>query len=167
LKLAVIRDEEIRPLQTKLWIDFKNLNEYNMQKSLQTLLGICKETGFNIKNLIVESPNYKFLGIFKSHGFYTSYYLFEITSANLLQNSDQIKKQIQKAIDTDNFNAISFPYREYLYHFLKESKFMIKNQDIDLLTWNESKDLFYNITIKAFFDPQVKIILSGEKGQYR
>ncbi|EAJ1960910.1 hypothetical protein V5I60_001823, partial [Campylobacter coli] len=55
LKLAVIRDEEIRPLQTKLWIDFKNLNEYNMQKSLQTLLGICKETGFNIKNLIVES----------------------------------------------------------------------------------------------------------------
>ncbi|EPX1434616.1 hypothetical protein ACWW0D_000172 [Campylobacter coli] len=44
---------------------------------------------------------------------------------------------------------------------------MIKNQDIDLLTWNESKDLFYNITIKAFFDPQVKIILSEEKGQYR
>ncbi|HFP7500170.1 TPA: hypothetical protein ACHDWF_001276 [Campylobacter coli] len=54
LKLAVIRDEEIRPLQTKLWIDFKNLNEYNMQKSLQTLLGICKETGFNIKNLIFD-----------------------------------------------------------------------------------------------------------------
>ncbi|EAI5762653.1 peptidase S14, partial [Campylobacter coli] len=28
--------------------------------SLQTLLGICKETGFNIKNLIVESPNLSF-----------------------------------------------------------------------------------------------------------
>ncbi|EAI0759220.1 peptidase S14, partial [Campylobacter coli] len=26
----------------------------------QTLLGICKETGFNIKNLIVESPNLSF-----------------------------------------------------------------------------------------------------------
>ncbi|EAJ2520393.1 peptidase S14, partial [Campylobacter coli] len=24
------------------------------------LLGICKETGFNIKNLIVESPNLSF-----------------------------------------------------------------------------------------------------------
>ncbi|EAJ9110032.1 hypothetical protein EJC82_08135, partial [Campylobacter jejuni] len=63
--------------------------------------------------------------------------------------------------------AISFPYREYLYNFLKESKFAIDNKDIDMLTWNEGKDLFYNANIKAFFDPQVKVILSGEKGEYR
>ncbi len=166
-KLARVRDKITKPLQTKFWIDFKNLNENNVQKSLQALLNICKETGFNIKNLIIESPNYNLLGIFKNHGFYTSYYLFDIASEDLFKNSDFIKDQIQKAIDSDNFNAISFPYREYLYNFLKESKFMIDNQDIDMLTWNEGKDLFYNMNVKAFFDPQVKIILSGEKGEYR
>ncbi|HEH4988795.1 TPA: hypothetical protein SG675_000172 [Campylobacter coli] len=54
-----------------------------------------------------------------------------------------------------------------MYNFLKESKFAIDNKDIDMLTWNEGKDLFYNANIKAFFDPQVKVILSGEKGEYR
>ncbi len=167
LELAIIRDKKIKPLQTRFWIDFKNLNRNNAQKSLQTLLHICKETGFDIKNLIIESPNYDLLGIFKNHGFYTSYYLFDIASENLSEKSELIKKQIQKAINTNNFDAISFPYREYLYNFLKESKFMIDNKDIDMLTWNEGKDLFYNTNIKAFFDPQVKVILSGEKGEYR
>ncbi|EPV5182554.1 hypothetical protein ACV6ZM_000404 [Campylobacter coli] len=167
LELAIIRDKKIKPLQTRFWIDFKNLNRNNVQELLQTLLHICKETGFDIKNLIIESPNYDLLGIFKNHGFYTSYYLFDIASENLSEKSELIKKQIQKAINTNNFDAISFPYREYLYNFLKESKFMIDNKDIDMLTWNEGKDLFYNTNIKAFFDPQVKVILSGEKGEYR
>ncbi|ECH3696296.1 sulfatase-like hydrolase/transferase [Campylobacter coli] len=167
LKLAIIRDKKTKPLQTKFWIDFKNLNKNNAQESLQTLLHICKEVGFDIKNLIIESSNYNLLGIFKNHGFYTSYYLFDIASENLAEKSELIKKQIQKAINTNNFDAISFPYREYLYNFLKESKFAIDNKDIDMLTWNEGKDLFYNANIKAFFDPQVKVILSGEKGEYR
>lgn len=93
--------------------------------------------------------------------------MFDIASENLAEKSELIKKQIQKAINTNNFDAISFPYREYLYNFLKESKFAIDNKDIDMLTWNEGKDLFYNANIKAFFDPQVKVILSGEKGEYR
>lgn len=50
---------------------------------------------------------------------------------------------MQKAINTNNFNVINFPYGEYLYNFLKESKFTIDNKDIDMLTWNEGKDLFY------------------------
>ncbi|OOX95182.1 hypothetical protein BOO83_01195 [Campylobacter coli] len=157
LKLAIIRDKKTKPSQTKFWIDFKNLNKNNAQESLQTLLHICREVGFDIKNLIIESSNYNLLGIFKNHGFYTSYYLFDVASENLAEKSELIKKQIQKAINTNNFDAISFPYREYLYNFLKESKFTIDNKNIDMLTWNEGKDLFYNTNIKAFLIHRLRL----------
>ncbi|WP_200897085.1 hypothetical protein [Campylobacter lari] len=164
LIVALKRDKKTIPLQTKFWIDFKNLNTNNAHESLLVLLNICKETGFNKKNLIIESSNYTLLNIFKNKGFYTSYYLLNIENMEL---TEELKNKIQEAINSQNFNAISFPYRENIYHFIKESKFKINNQDIEILTWNESKDLLYNMSIKAFFDPQVKIILSGEKGIYR
>lgn len=164
LIVALKRDKKTIPLQTKFWIDFKNLNTNNAHESLLVLLNICEETGFNKKNLIIESSNYTLLNIFKNKGFYTSYYLLNIENMEL---TEELKNKIQEAINSQNFNAISFPYRENIYHFIKESKFKINNQDIEILTWNESKDLLYNMSIKAFFDPQVKIILSGEKGIYR
>lgn len=85
-------------MQTKFWIDFKNLNKNNAQKSLQTLLYIYKEAGFDIKNLIIESSNYNLLGIFKNYGFYTSYYLFNIASENLAEKSELIKNKCKKQL---------------------------------------------------------------------
>ena len=57
-------------------------------------------------------------------------------------------------------NALSFPY--YLYDFIKSL-----GLQCDLLTWNEGKNWRANIDEKAFSDPQIKVILAGEKGEYR
>ncbi|MCH5336161.1 MAG: hypothetical protein J1D99_01960 [Campylobacter sp.] len=59
----------------------------------------------------------------------------------------------------------------FLYKIVKEAHlgFEINGiwEDLPLLTWNESKSWKENMQEKAFNDPQVKVILVGEKGNYR
>lgn len=84
-----------------------------------------------------------------------------------LKSSEIIKSHLQNIALSGNVNALSFPY--YLYDFIKSLN--LKNasgKDIDLLTWNEGqswKEQSYSH--KAFDDEQIKVILAGEKGEYR
>ncbi|EAL5739843.1 sulfatase domain-containing protein [Campylobacter lari] len=165
LKAAVEKDKTTH-FQTKFWIDFKNLNNKNAKKALSILLKICEETNFNPKNLIIESSQYAALRAFKDANLYTSYYIKYYTKEELQKNGNNIRSDIQKAIDSKSFNALSFPY--YLYEFIKQSNFKVKNkynnlEDIDLLIWNESNDWFKNQNKEIFHDSQIKIILAGEK----
>ncbi|EGK8007999.1 phosphoethanolamine transferase [Campylobacter lari] len=164
LKAAVEKDKTT-DFQTKFWIDFKNLNNKNAKKALSTLLKICKETNFDPKNLIIESSQYTALKVFKDAKLYTSYYIKYYTKEELQKNGNNIRSDIQKAIDSKSFNALSFPY--YLYEFIKQSNFKVKNkynnlEDIDLLTWNENDGWFKNQGKEIFNDTQIKIILAGE-----
>ena len=70
----IAQNDKIRTT-SKIWLDFKNLNSTNSAKSLQELVKICDETGFERQNIIVESSNYKELAAFRQNGFYTSYYV--------------------------------------------------------------------------------------------
>lgn len=164
LKLVSKRKEE-SGFEAKIWLDFKNLDENNKEKALKTLLQISKESDFDIKNFIIESRNYKALALFKEAGFYTSYYL----TFNEENFDEKAKKHIQEVIDSKAINAISFPHK--LYEKVKNANFTVKERgfekDLDLLLWNHNKNFYANSQEAYFYDAQVKVILAGEKGEYR
>ncbi len=149
----------------RIWLDFKNLTKENEKSSLKELDKICDEIKFDKSNLIIESSNYQSLKSFKQNGYYTSYYVPYYSKDDLSNNKDKIINEINQIIQSGNISALSFAY--YLYDFIKEAKFKIdkngKNIDIDLLTWNEGDDYNKNSNTKAFYDPQVKVILAGAK----
>lgn len=150
---------------SKVWLDFKNLEQSNAKSALKELSRIADKSKFLRQNLIVESGNYAELKAFKDAGFYTSYYVPYYTQDEL-KSSDIIKAHLQNIALSGNVNALSFPY--YLYDFIKSLG--LKNasgKDIDLLTWNEGQSWRENMSQKAFDDEQIKVILAGEKGEYR
>lgn len=150
---------------SKIWLDFKNLDSTNAKSALKELSRIVDKSKFLRQNLIVESGNYAELRAFKDAGFYTSYYVPYYTKDEL-KSSEIIKAHLQKIALSGNVNALSFPY--YLYDFIKSLN--LKNasgKDIDLLTWNEGQSWSENMSQKAFDDAQIKVILAGEKGEYR
>ncbi|PZT48814.1 hypothetical protein B6S12_01835 [Helicobacter valdiviensis] len=154
---------------SKIWLDFKNLTDKNSEQALKSLEEICKNLNFNKNNFIVESNNYKELKIFKDAGFYTSYYVPYYKKEDLENNAKEIKENLQNIINTGGINALSFD--SYLYDFIKNAKFTTHKNgeilDIDLLTWNEGNNYKKNMQTQLFFDPQVKVILSGVEGKYR
>lgn len=150
---------------SKVWLDFKNLDLSNAKSALKELSRIVDKSKFLRQNLIVESGNYAELKAFKDAGFYTSYYVPYYTKDEL-KSSEIIKAHLQNIALSGNVNALSFPY--YLYDFIKSLN--LKNasgKDIDLLTWNEGQSWSENMSNKAFDDEQIKVILAGEKGEYR
>lgn len=164
--LEILHDRDsILGIQSKIWLDFKNLDSKNATKALHTLQNLAAIYHYPLENFIVESPNYEQLGIFKQAGFFTSYYVPYYSKKDLDSKAPQIREHIQSVIDSDNINAISFAY--YLYDFIKAQKFMKNGEDLPLLTWNEGSDLRNNMQIQAFSDPQAKVILAGVKGNYR
>ena len=171
--LALIRqkDDEFKakalPKQiktrAKIWLDFKNLSDKNAKQALQELIKICKQTRFKHGDIIVESGDYKALSAFKKAGFYTSYYVPYYDEALLKSNErerERVSAELRAIAASGAVNALSFPY--YLYEFIKSL-----GLKCDLLTWNEGKGWRENTAEKAFSDSQIKVILAGEKGEYR
>ena len=171
--LALIRqkDDEFKakalPKQiktrAKIWLDFKNLSDKNAKQALQELIKICKQTRFKHGDIIVESGDYKALSAFKKAGFYTSYYV-PYYDETLLKTNEQerakISAELRAIAASGAVNALSFPH--YLYEFIKSL-----GLKCDLLTWNDGKSWRENTAEKAFSDSQIKVILAGEKGEYR
>lgn len=153
---------------SRLWIDFKNLSQENKLAAVNEMNRICEISGFDKKNLIIESPNFESLDAFKQDGFYTSYYVPYYDEKSLKADGQKIKKHIESVISTGNIDALSFAY--YLYPFIKSGAYkIVKNNellDIDLLTWTVENP-FSDIKKDIFFDPQIKVILSGESGKWR
>lgn len=156
----------------KFWIDFKNLDDSNKELALETMKGLCEKYQIPIQNLIIESPNYKALRVFRDGGFFTSYYFPYYDMQKLETDRAEIKTQLQDIIKTGNVNAISFDY-EY-YDFIESLHLKYKHkgkmQDMPLLTWNiggVDKDWIHNLQTKAYEDPRVKVILVSEQGNYR
>ncbi|MCB0409700.1 MAG: hypothetical protein KDD29_05740, partial [Flavobacteriales bacterium] len=57
------------------WLDFKNLNEMNVEKSSALLERICVKNHINPSHVIVESNNVRLLEEFQHKGYQVSYYL--------------------------------------------------------------------------------------------
>ena len=81
--LALIRqkDNEFKQkapkiqVNSRIWLDFKNLTAENSAPALQKLIEITAQTDFKPENIIVESRTHEQLAAFKQAGFYTSYYV--------------------------------------------------------------------------------------------
>lgn len=150
----------------QLWIDFKNLSEENKYVALSELQHLCLTYEISPQNLIIESRNYKSLDVFKKQGFFTSYYVPYYEAKYLKSHAQAIRNEINTIIESGNVSALSFPF--YLYDFIVDSHFGYyeneKWKDMPLLTWNEEANWKENMQIKAFLNPQIKVILVGEKG---
>ena len=94
-----------------------------------------------------------------------SYYKQE----ELKTQKEEVIEHLKAIIKSGNVYALSFPY--YLYHFIKDAHLGyfdgIEWIDMPLLTWNEGQSPQQNMQTEAYFDPQIKVILVGEKGEYR
>ena len=148
----------------KVWIDFKNLTEDNVENSLNVFDNLIKKYNLNKERFIIESSNFEMLKYYKDNGYYTSYYVPYLDLKNM--SFDEIEKEkvkIKNIILTGNVSAISFP--GYMYEFIKSI-----NTNIDLLTWEDGKkwqELYRKkINVEMLNDSQLKVILVKEKGKY-
>ncbi len=148
----------------KIWIDFKNLTEENVENSLEVLENIIFEYDVDKTRFIIESPNYEMLKFFKERGYYTSYYVPYLDISNL--NKEELKywkNKIEYITLTGNVSAISFP--SYLYLFIKSI-----GLKIDLLSWEGGKEwerlYLTKITRNMLKDEQLKVILIMDIGNY-
>ncbi|MDD6056633.1 MAG: phosphoethanolamine transferase [Helicobacteraceae bacterium] len=164
--LKAVKNREVGEFKdsTKLWLDFKNLSEENKLESLKELIRICDEFNFKRQNLIIESGNFRALKAFKDSGFFTSYYVPSYKEKELLENKEKIRQELESVVKSGSVNALSFYFK--LYDFIKESKFSILENgewlDVPLLVWDAKRDMN-----RALYDPQVKVILRREKGEFR
>lgn len=144
----------------KIWLDFKNLDSNNKYLALNELLKICKQNNYKKENFIIESRDYESLKIFKNAGFYTSYYVTYYSQDDLANRKNKIITHLESVVNSDSVNALSFPY--YLYDFMNNL-----DLNIDYLTWNEGQNKAQNMDNKAYKDSKIKVILAGERGNYR
>lgn len=148
----------------KIWIDFKNLTEENVENSLEVLENIIFEYYVDKTRFIIESSNYEMLRFFKERGYYTSYYVPYLDISNLSEEELKYwKNKIEYIALTGNVSAISFP--GYLYPFIKSIGIKI-----NLLTWEDGKkwERLYltKITRNMLKDEQLKVILIMDRGNY-
>lgn len=123
------------------WLDYKNLNEDNYFKSLETLNTVIKELNFNRNNIIVESTSPKLLKPFRENGYKTSYYL----PSNLLK-LESIDFQRRIKIITNNLQKVRVDYLSTDSNQYEIVKKHFPNYNI--LTWNLLND---KIKINSFY----------------
>ncbi len=167
LQAIIARDKHDKQdsIIAKVWLDFKNLSDSNEKEALKELKMLCDSLGFPYSHIIVESGSFKNLASFRKAGFKTSYYVPYYKSLD----SNEIETHLQNIIKSQSVDYMSFAY--YLYEFIKSLELKVCKdgicEDMPLLTWNEGANYKINMLEKAYLDPQVRVILAGEKGAYR
>lgn len=147
------------------WLDIKNLDSLNRYDILDEMKRLCKQYDLSKQQFILESPNWKQLGLFTEQGYYTSCYVpYEKPSRLDEGELSHCIKELQKVADSDQVCALSFP--GWWYTSLKKHL----NRDIDLLTWKHRTTQFEffltPIGWRMLRDSQLKVILIKDKGQY-
>lgn len=131
---------------------------------MQILKSLTSKYHFSPHQIIVESPSYKLLEPFKQAGFFTSYYVPYYSKRDLKDNRLEIIKNLQTIAKSGCVDAVSFAY--YLYDFIKAANLQnIQGEDMPLLTWNQKHHWQHNAQTKAFYDPQIKVILVKDVGK--
>lgn len=149
----------------KLWLDIKNLTSDNKLTALARLNKLMEHFEIGKKRLIIESSNWNALTVFTRNGFYTSYYVpFDEPNEMDDEEIDSCINELQKIADRHVVCALSFPGD--WYNTIKEEL----NRPIDLLTWEHRESqlevLLSPTGRKMLNDPQLKVILVKDKGDY-
>ncbi len=137
-----------------IWLDFKNLEDYNYQKALKRLIDIKQKLQIPSFNIIVESDNPYYLYDYTMHGFNTSYYLpafnpYDASDREIVQYALTIDSVLMKSKVT----YISGNYKQY--HFIK--KYF---PDAEVLLWQTHRNLLAPyLRDKILDDPNVKVLL--------
>ena len=153
------------PQETKIWLDFKNLNETTAQPALQELEKLVTTYQIDKKRLIVESANYTCLGLFHQQGYYTSFYCPVNDDRYLLttEHKEEFVRLVNNAVQSGHVNAVSFPVS--YYPLIKEAGIKI-----DLLTWHHLGywwECYLNRKLNSVMkDEQVKVILVSAHSRY-
>ena len=149
---------------TKIWFDFKNLNQENAEASLTELEYLLAKYGIEKKRFIIESHDYKDLGLYHKYGFYTSFYVSVNDEVIFNGGESEFIDEVRKAVNSHNVDAISFPLNYYK---------LLKNADIsvDFLTWQIHDEKWWQFYRKSDLkklveDEQIKVILVSNPTMY-
>ena len=132
VQFSTLKDLGFANSSKVLWLDFKNLNEDNWEKSMEVLENLVDTYGFSEKkdDIIVESNNWVYLNIFSQSGYKTSYYFpyydFSSMSDEELQSAKDI---LTEALNSGYIDMVSFCSSYY--------DFVIENcgSSVKMLTW--------------------------------
>ena len=149
----------------KLWLDIKNLDLQNVSAMLTHLADLTSRYDIDKERLIIESRNWQALQRFTEEGYYTSLYIgWENPSRLESEEIDSYMDKLRKAVDHKIVHALSFP--GWWYSTIKENL----NRSIDLLTWKHRTTQWQLLLTpkghKMLDDPELKVILVKDKGQY-
>lgn len=152
---------ESRRRKSKIWIDFKNLDESNKNQALRELNKIT--SGIPHANVIVESPQWHLLKPFKNAGYQTSCYITPKRKSLDSQQTRAFLDSIANIVEPSGcVTAISFNKEWY-----KPMSSKLKDKDIDLLTWSHHTDEWQFWMLPESYimdsDPQLKVILIRSK----
>ena len=149
----------------KLWLDIKNLDLQNVSAMLTQLADLTSRYDIDKERWSIESRNWQALQRFTEEGYYTSLYIgWENPSRLESEEIDSYMDKLRKAVDHKIVHALSFP--GWWYSTIKENL----NRSIDLLTWKHRTTQWQLLLTpkghKMLDDPELKVILVKDKGQY-
>lgn len=149
----------------KMWLDIKNLTETNAPQMLAAMNRLMQTYAIGHERLILESPSWQALGLFKQQGFYTSNYVTFDNPGKLTDAEVQVCiAQLQEIVDSGYVSALSFPA-----HWYREIRSRL-HRDIDLLTWMHRYTQFeFFLTLighEMLNDEQLKVVLVKDKGHH-
>ena len=104
-----------KDLSLKFWIDFKNLNENNIDSSFLLLNTLSKKYDLK-KDIIIESTKIELLSKFKEEGFYISYWVPNYHFLKSIVNINRIKKNIihyEPSVISMNYSSVAFYSRKF------------------------------------------------------
>lgn len=140
----------------KIWFDFKNLSEDNVDDSVNELINLAEKYNVAKNNFIIESHNLNALKIFHSFGFKTAYFVTVSDAIFYDKNyKNKFNDEINFVIKSGGIDALSFPIDYYE---------VVKNLEtnLDYLTWDTFNRRWWNFYLnfdEVFKDSRVKIIL--------
>lgn len=143
------------------WLDYKNLDSSNKERSCSALLSLTEK--HNIKqNIIVESSDPESLTLFSQNGFYTSYYIPTLNIASssketLIAYYEEVKTHLSKSnVCALSTTYLSLPFIEKYF------------PDKDILLWYlaDGTNLSYFATLAYLRTRKnVKVILVAEMSE--
>ena len=145
-------------------VDIKNITEENKRDILLELNRLTETYNISRSRLIIESPNYKALGIFRLNNYFTSCYIDSDLTELKEDDLNAALNNINSAIETGHLDAISF-YADN-YEVIKENI----TTEINMLTWEHRKNewklpLFFR-SRELINDERIDVILCKQKGSY-
>lgn len=149
----------------RMWMDIKNLTSENKLSVLSRLNMLINHFEIEKERLIIESSNWEALAAFTEDEYYTSYYVpFDEPDELDDEEIDSCINELQKIADSRAVRALSFP--EDWYDEIKDKL----DRPIDLLTWRH-RDSQLEVLLtpsgrRMLNDPQLKVILVKDKGDY-